>query len=183
MANSKSKVVRFAFASDPRYVSYRRTTVRLGAAMLMFLALFNGLDLVLYPLYAAFEATLTGKAMTVAASIYDMLIYALAFMLPVLFYRLITPKGERIPLPLDTTAPRKLILLVPAALAVIYCTALANGYLLDLIGLSASSSAYPDPDPAFAPYEAVLLYISVSLIPAFCEEFLFRGLILSPLRP
>ena len=183
MANSKSKVVRFAFASDPRYVSYRRTTVRLGAAMLMFLALFNGLDLVLYPLYAAFEATLTGKAMTVAASIYDMLIYALAFMLPVLFYRLITPKGERIPLPLDTTAPRKLILLVPAALAVIYCTALANGYLLDLIGLSASSSAYPDPDPAFAPYEAVLLYISVSLIPAFCEEFLFRGLILSHLMP
>lgn len=183
MANSKPKVVRFAFAADARFVAYRRTTMRLGAAMLMFLALFNGLDLVLYPLFAIFEAMLTDKAMIVAMSIYDMLIYALAFMLPVLFYRLITPKGERIPLPMDTTAPRKLMLLVPAALAVVYCAALANGYLLDMIGLSAPAIAHPEPNPAFATYEAVLLYISVSLIPAFCEEFLFRGLALSHLMP
>ncbi len=183
MANSKPKTVRVAFAADARFVSYRRTTLRLGAAMLIFLALFNGLDLVLYPLFAIFEATLTGKAMIVAMSIYDMLIYALAFMLPVLFYRLITPKGERIPLPMDTTAPSKLILLIPAALAVVYCAALANGYLLDMIGLSAPAVAYPEPNPAFATYEAVLLYISVSLIPAFCEEFLFRGLVLSHLMP
>lgn len=183
MSRSQPKVKRLAFAADARYVSYRRTTMRIGAAMLMFIALFTGLDLVLYPVYGAMELLLQGKALIIASHIYEMLIYALAFMLPVLFYRLITPKSERIPLPLDTFAPRKLLLLIPAAIAIIYCAALANAYMLDLLGLSAPPSAYPDPNPELAPYEAVLLYLSISLIPAFCEEFLFRGLVLSHLMP
>ena len=39
------------------------------------------------------------------------------------------------------------------------------------------------PMAPMAPYEIVLNFIVISIVPGFCEEFLFRGAILSNLRP
>ena len=168
---------------DGRYVAYRRTTGRLGIAMLLFMMLFSGLDYVLFPILGLIDLLPQGTAQDVGYEIYAMLVYALSFMLPVLLCRLITPKQERAPLPLGAVAPRKLGLLIPAAIAVVYCAALTNGYLVEALGLSAPATSYPVPDGSYPTHTAVLLYISVALVPAFCEEFLFRGLVMTHLLP
>lgn len=167
--------------SDKRSLEYRQTTGRIGVAMLVFLALFAGLTFVADLLAEILFFRLSMKSYIVTTELIDMTAYLLSFMLPVLVYRLLSPKERRIPMALSPRLPRKLWLIIPAALAITYCAALANAYWIRLFGLSGGSS-YPAAD-ALEPYEAVLLYMSVAIVPAFCEEFLFRGLILPELLP
>lgn len=160
---------------------YRRTTGRIGIAMLVFLALFSGSSLVSALISEALFPHVSAKAYTVVAELLDMAAYLLSFMLPVLVYRLLSPREGRIPMALSPRIPRRLWLVIPAALAITYCAALANAFLIRTMGLS-SGASYPVPE-GMQPYEAVLLYMSVAIVPAFCEEFLFRGLILPELLP
>jgi membrane protease YdiL (CAAX protease family) len=168
-------------AQDDRAREYRRTTGRIGVTMLVFLALFSGLHYVSDWIAEALLLFMSPKPYAVAVELIDMAAYLLSFMLPVLVYRLLSPKEGRIPMALSPRLPRRLWLVLPAALAVVYCSALANAFLIRALGLAGSSS-YPVPE-GMQPYEAVLLYMSVAIVPAFCEEFLFRGLILPELLP
>ena len=163
--------------------AYRRTTNRLGAALLLLVGLHLGLDMLLSPLLDHFSPFWGSTQATLAREFTDMAIRVLSFLLPALFYRLITPTFERSPLLLEPKLPRRTALIVPACLAIIYCAAITNGFLIRLLGLSANSPSYQAPDASMAPWAAVLAFIGTAVIPAFCEEFLFRGLVLSQLLP
>ena len=167
---------------DERSAEYRRTTGRIGVAMLVFLALFSVLHSLGDMIAPALFLRLSAKSYAVVTELISMVAYLLSFMLPVLVYRLLSPKEARIPMALSPTLPRRLWLVIPAALAITYCAALANAYFIRIFGLSGTGSSYPAAD-ALQPYEAILLYMSVAIVPAFCEEFLFRGLILPELLP
>ena len=167
---------------DDRTCEYRRTTGRLGVIMLVFLALFSGLGYVGDLLLVVIFPYTTGKSFTVISELIDMTVYLLSFMLPVLVYRLLSPRRERIPMMLEASLPRSLWLVLPAAIALVYCAAVANAFFVRALGLSGVSSSSPTAE-ALQPYEALLLYMASALVPAFCEEFLFRGLILPELLP
>lgn len=166
---------------DEHSQAYRRTTGLIGVTMLVFLALFTSLHYVSGILAEYLFLRMGGKSYTVVTEIVDMVVYLLSFMLPVLIYRLLSPRKGRLPMALSPHLPRRLWLVLPAALAMVYASALANAFLVRALGLSGGTS-YPVPD-TMQPYEAVLLYMSVAIVPAFCEEFLFRGLFLRELLP
>ena len=162
--------------------AYRRTTNRLGAALLLAVGLHLGLaELLMPPVSVLLPLQGTAWAALVP-ELLDMLVRVLSFLLPALFYRLITPASERFPLLLEPKLPRKTALIVPSCLAIIYCAAITNGFLVRLLGLSASTSSYL-PDAGMAPTSAVLSFIATAVVPAFCEEFLFRGLVTCQLLP
>ena len=167
---------------DDHAHEYRRTTGRLGVIMLVFLALFSGLGYVGDLLLVVIFPHTTGKSFTVVIELINMTVYLLSFMLPVLVYRLLSPRRERIPMMLEPRLPRHLWLVLPAAIALVYCTAIANSFFVRALGLTGVSSSAPAVD-ALQPHEAILLYMATALVPAFCEEFLFRGLILPELLP
>jgi membrane protease YdiL (CAAX protease family) len=169
-------------ATDDHTRNYRRTTGRIGVTMLVFLALFTVLNELSMLATDGLFLLLDGRSYTIAVELIDMAAYLLSFMLPVLVYRLLSPKEGRIPMALSPSLPRRLWLVLPAALAMVYCAALANAFLIRTLGLSGAGPSYPIPD-SMQPYEAVLLYMSVAIVPAFCEEFLFRGLFLTELLP
>ena len=160
---------------------YRRTTARLGLAMLFMLLLFEGLNR---------AADLIGKSLqyqdeiakAVTQQLMDGAAYLLAFLLPVLLLHIITPPRERCVLPLSPRLPRRLWLILPAGLGVIYTAAMMNGILLDWLGLSAPAAGVQWVE-GMPLYEGVLLFLASALIPAFCEELLFRGAALSALLP
>ena len=162
---------------------YRRTTNRLGASLLLTIGLHIGLDLFLAPMLAIFAPNLTLTQATLIEELTDMLIRLLAFLLPALFYRWITPKERRSPMLLEPKMPKDTALIIPAAMAIIYCAAITNSFLTRSLGLSAGSPSYAVPDTSMPPYLAVLSFMATAVIPAFCEEFLFRGLVVSQLLP
>lgn len=162
--------------------AYRRTTGRLGASLLLAVGLHLGLA-ELFSLLVSPTPPFRGTVWAaLVPELLDMLVRVLSFLLPALFYRLITPAREQSPLLLEPKLPRKTALIITACLAIIYCAAITNGFLVRLLGLSASAPSYL-PDASMAPWAAVLSFMATAVIPAFCEEFLFRGLVTSQLLP
>ncbi len=172
-----------AAAMDDRYMGYLNTTRKLGVAMLSFLLIYTGLTFFRTPVYTFFYLYMGENASRVFGQLADMVFYALSFMLPVAIYRWMTPRALRIPMPLSPKISRDVWLVIPAGVAIIFCMAQANSTLLELLGVTGAGSAYPTPDPTLPPDQAVLLYMAVAVVPAFCEEFLFRGLALTQLLP
>ncbi len=162
--------------------AYRRATARVGTTMLIMLALFYGLNGVADWLS---EVLLIRADAVTNAVVYELLddgAYLLSFMLPVLFLRIMTPASERAIMPTSPRLPRRLWLLLPAGLAIIYVAATTNTLILKWLGVSSSSSGFQLIEGMEA-YEGVLLYLASVLVPAFCEEFLFRGAVLGTLLP
>ena len=174
--------MRLAHRTD-REREYRRTVNRLGGALLLLIGLRIGMDLIFAPVIDVliYDADLTTQTLILALS--DIACCLLAFVLPLLFYRWITPKDQRIPLLLEPKTPRDTALIIPAAMAIIYCAAITNAFLTRFLGLSPGSPSYATPDTSMPPYLAVLSFLATAVIPAFCEELVFRGLVVSQLLP
>lgn len=112
--------------------------------------------------------------------------YLATFMLPVLFLRLILRRGGCAVRPMECSASisPQLPFLVFASVALCFSAAQINALLLEVIDYSSFTSEVLLPgDGPMAPYAAVLYFIVISVVPAFCEEFLFRGAILENLLP
>lgn len=162
--------------------SYRRTVTRIGITMLIMLVLFYGLnwatDLVCHAMLIHVDAV----SNAVVRELFDSAAYLLSFMLPVLFLRMMTPVPERGIMPLSPKLPRRMWPRLLAGLAMIYTCATANAVVLEWLGLAPSNSNFQLVE-GMPPYTAVLLYLSSVIVPAFCEEFLFRGAVLASLMP
>ncbi len=175
------------FCSLPAYDQtkdgqYRCVTNRLGAALLLFLALFFGLDLAAETICDSALARLDETTATVVGELCDSTAYLLSFMLPVFFFHIMTPSEQRQTMLLEPKLPRQLYLILPAGIAVIYTAAVFNAFLMRQLGLEEVSQT-PYWANGMPVYEGVLLFIASVLVPAFCEEFLFRGAVMSALLP
>lgn len=162
--------------------SYRRATTRIALTMLVMLTLFYGLNWTADLLCDVMLLHADAVSEAVAREMFDSAAYLLSFMLPVLFLRMMTPVSERTTMPTSPKLPRRLWLLLPAGLAIIYVCAITNSVFLGWIGLSPSNSGFQWTE-GMAAHEAILFYLASVLVPAFCEEFLFRGAVLAALLP
>ena len=112
--------------------------------------------------------------------------YMLTFMLPVWFlHRFLKRSGCTVhPMELLPHVSPMLEPIIFAGVTVSFAMAQLNASIVDLFGYSEFlSELMEESTAATAPYEIVLNFIVISVVPAFCEEFLFRGAILSNLRP
>ena len=170
--------------TDHQY--YKAVMSAIGRTMLIFLLFFN-----IYAVGISFLAIVLDflPIGEVAYNVIYQLIYAagymLSFMLPVCFLRRFL-KGKGCAVQPMSLSPRLSPLLLPivfAGVTVCFSMAQINAYIVDLFGYSDFMSEMMGETVAMAPYEIVLNFIVLSIVPAFCEEFLFRGAILSNLRP
>lgn len=172
----------FIISRGMQDASYRRVTARIGITMLIMLALFYGLNELADGLCDVMLIHADATSEAVVREVLDSAAYLLSFMLPVLFLRMMTPISERVVMPTSPKLPPRLWLLLPAGLAIIYIASMTNSIILEWLGLSSSGSGFQLIE-GMKPYEAVLLYLASVLVPAFCEEFLFRGAVLGALLP
>ncbi len=165
---------------------FRRLCLKIGAAMLFHHVMINvvtsGVSLLLEILHEG--GWWEERTYTVIYELIYGAMYLLSFMLPVAFFRLLSRRDEPVSMGMEPTMPWKSLLFVPAVIGVNLGFAYLNHLLmlmLELIGipniLNMITETYVYPE------EYVLLHMTVSLVPAFCEEFLFRGLICARLRP
>ena len=167
----------------PKELAYCRTTNRLGAALLVFLVLFSFLPRLSAPIDAWVRYALPADVAYSVIDVLDSLTYFLSFALPVLAFRLFARKETRVPICLSPVLPRHTPLLVLAGIAVIHATAIINSWISDLLLYSEFSSEVLWDTTTMTDYQGVLMFIGTAIVPAFCEELLFRGLVLSNLQP
>ena len=170
-------------AYTPR-THYLQTLNRMGWSMLIFIGLFNTTttfsttilaikDYVTSPLWNAILTALYG----VLAS----LCYIAPFFLTGLIYYAMSRRIRTERLSLDLHIPREFPLWVFVGLAVLTAAAYINSQFCTLIGYTVpidmlTSGAYDSPT-------VVIQYMTVAIAPAFAEEFLFRGVFYTNLRP
>ena len=163
---------------------YKSLTLRLGFALLLMLVLLQGLMTVLAFAQMLFQAVFIEKAADILYwSLYN-LIYLASFMLPVPFFMLISGKKKREPIHFEVRFPPRFALMVCACVGMILAAGQVNSLLLaPFSGESASTDMILDMVGADKGYMVVLVFVMIVIVPAFCEEFLFRGLVLGNLLP
>ena len=167
----------------PVDISYRKMTNRIGIALVAFLLLFDYLGLLFEPLIAWAEATMSDDGAYAVADVCDSIEYLLAFILPGILLYLITPRKERVPLMFSATLPRGSAWLILIGMLVISVSSIVNSWMVSVFEYNSFSGEILWETSTMQDYEGVLLFISTAIVPAFCEEFLFRGMICNQLRP
>lgn len=115
----------------------------------------------------------------IEASILNSFLYLFCFMMPVLFFRIISRRHPVQDMKLGIKMDAESLLWIPAGVGLILPVAILNNELLSFIDFGkVFSSSKLD-----SPWAVVLEFIGTALVPAVCEEFLFRGCIESNLMP
>lgn len=162
---------------------YKRTVTRLGIALLLFEALFFVQILVLAVLSLLLPLFLTPVAEKVTNGVVSGLLYALSFLLPILFYRHLSRDEAVQPIRAREPMPRKTVLYVLFGLAVVSAAAYLNARIVELFEHSFAVQGAVEEAQALTDLDLVLLFFTLAVVPAFVEELLFRGLVLSNLLP
>ena len=163
---------------------YKRLTLRLGFAMLLLFVLLQGLMTLLGLGQLLFEAFLTEKVADVLYwGLYNVF-YFVSFMLPVPFFFLISRKEKPQRMCFDIRFPKHFWLLSIACVGMITAAGQINNLLLaPFTGQSESTDMILELISSDRSYMVVLVFVMIVIVPPFCEEFLFRGLVLGNLLP
>lgn len=168
-------------------LKFKHLMSSIGATMLIFLGLINLFGVA----YSGVSVLLSFLPISpIAANVIDQLFYAVgylvSFMVPVAFLHLFLKKKKMVRVPMDLS-PRLspyLPMMILAGMAISFSAAQINAAMVSIFDYSSFSSEFLwGEEMQMAPYEIVLNFIVMSVVPGFCEEFLFRGAILSNLRP
>ena len=162
--------------------NYRDSINRIAFALLIFEALF-----LLFGVVMGVVPYLTGALSARAADILYELVYALlyaaVFTIPVFCFHFFSGSKKVVPMYLERRLPRETPLYIFAGIATVTAAAYVNSYIVSVFDYSAFSEEVLWTQSASSNYQLILMFLTMAVVPAFVEEFLFRGLILSNLLP
>ena len=166
---------------------YQGVIAAIGRTMLIFFALLNVLSIV----SVIFDSVVYSFPMSYAARVISSQLvygacYMLSFMLPVLFLRMWIKRRKFQPQPMyfEVRWSPYLPLMILSGITICYATATVNQTLTSVFDIFAPAEELVSSGFAsMEPYEIVLQFIVICVVPGFCEEFLFRGAILTNCLP
>lgn len=166
----------------PFELQYKRTVTRLGIALLFFEALFFAQTIVLSVLTLTLPLFLPPIGEQIVYGVASGLLYALVFISPIWLYRWLSKDDAVQPMRAREPMPRQTALYVLFGLAVVSAAAYLNSLIVGLFDFGSVSDAVMG-ETGSSDLELVLLFFTLAVVPAFVEELLFRGLVLSNLLP
>lgn len=159
---------------------YRNVMFRIGAAMLIHTLLIN----LLYGAWVYFPIEgLSEKSYFVFCSLFDSFSYLFSFLFPAWFFYKISYKKNIVPPWCEVRITGSYPLMLFAGLGVILLFQYVNYYAVELFEYSKIYEPVDNLGIFNENYKLILSIISIAIVPAFCEEFLFRGVIISNLSP
>ena len=163
---------------------YKKIANCTGICLCIFLVAFYFLNTTL-SIASAFTMFMSEDIGFSIISVLQMIAYLASFIVPALILRaLLKNAGLQQPSGLKFRLPASSLLLIPAAIAVALASAYLNSWLLSPFDISdAYSELVGTSAEPYAAYEILIMFVSTALVPAVCEEFLFRETILSNLLP
>ncbi len=174
-------------ATASRNTLYRKTLGRMGWSMLLFIGLFFLFTLISEICQPVIHNQSLGlnpfwsSVVTAACGMLSAICYMAPFFLTGVFYCSISRHAHTERILFEPRLPREFPLLILAGMAILTTGAYINSWFCNLIGYS-----MPENMTVAENYDrpaVIVLYMTVSLAPAFAEEFLFRGVFYTNLRP
>ena len=157
--------------------SYRSTANRVGWCLCIMVGMMYLTQPVWSSLFQLFDLFLTREGSFLVGTLVDTLSYLSYFMVPAILFYPMSRRKSPAPIKCEVKVPATIPLFILGGMSVILIFAWINGIIMQMIGYAYTASSLGASDP-----EAIYLYITVALAPAFCEEFLFRGVIYGNLR-
>ena len=161
---------------------YAGATLRISLTLVLFLLL-----MLLRGVAAAFLPTLTAglsdASAQVAETLLQALCYALCFLLPAWAFFLWPNDTHAVPLDLSPRMPRGVLHYVFFGVAVTGAAAFFNAQIVNIFHYGDFSSEVLWESEVASNLQLALMLVELVVVPAFVEELLFRGVILSNLLP
>lgn len=166
---------------------YRQIISSMGIAMLALIFLMDVAGLLQIPFQKALDVSVPDPiAVEVASQLFYAGCYLLVFMLPAAVLKLsIQKRGLSYhPMKAELRLSRYLPVILLGGILLIWTQSYINGALVSIFNYSAfSSEVLWQQGGEMYGYRIVLQFLVAALVPAFCEEFLFRGAVLTNLLP
>lgn len=157
---------------------YKNTMLKIGIAMLIFAALFDIVSVVYTILYFALPGLLGDIAADVVTQLFYGAMYLTAFIVPAFILCAMCGKNI-IAEPLERKVPVNSAVYIFAGITLITAMAYINSLIVSFLGISSGGA---EMEGASADnYTFILAFITTAIVPAICEEFLFRGAIMHSL--
>ena len=165
--------------------NFKKAINKIGLAMILFFAFINVFVFIQSKISTSLSSILPYDISYIISELLYGLAYFSSFVLPGCILYLMIGKNKKtdsllnpvLPSPLDVAA------YIFASIAMIVTMAVINANLVSVFKYSEYSSEYIWGNEPLQAYQVILSFITSALIPAFAEEFLFRGAILSALKP
>lgn len=170
---------------EPYAKEYKRIANYTGLCLVLFIVIFYATN-VATAVVAVFIPPFVGEDIYYSlVSVGQMIAYLSSFIIPALILRAILKRSGTLQPPrLELKLPKGSLLLIPAAISLALASAYINSWLLSGFGTSdAYSELLGVSSEPYELYEILIMFVSIAVVPAICEEFLFRGTILSNLLP
>jgi len=162
---------------------YRKVIGSIGVSLLFFLLFINVFQVVL-TVFSFFlpENSVYGEVIYQSAYAIG---YLASFMAPVAIMRYLIGRNRYAFRPMYTTVrfPKIALLAIPLGVALVSSAAYINMSIVNIFGFDNIMDLLYESESSLQPYQIVLQFITVCLVPGFCEEFLFRGAILTNCLP
>ena len=166
----------------PQEKQYKQTVNRIAIALLFFLLMFNVQGVILGVL-TILLSPLSLVWYNVTYELISGLLYAATFCVPVALFFAIPMGAPTQPMRLSYRMPRGTLVYVFFGLSVISVAARVNALLVSVFDYASFSEEVLWDTATSSNYELILLFFTLAVVPAFVEEFLFRGVVLSNLLP
>ena len=161
---------------------YRGTLIRIGASMLMLLLMFNVLFVIQSAVGEVLEKLLDYQSYYIVYQLLYGLTYAAVFFIPVAFFYILGGRRSQ-PVLTQVRLDRQFPLMLVASVAVILCAATINYYFMETVHFSEFTRVFIQDDPLDTNYKLVMAVFTSAIVPAFVEELLFRGVVLTNILP
>ncbi len=165
---------------------YRRTVTSIGIAMLSLWLLMNGNSVLLPIIQRGIREVVSSEiSANVLYQLYYAATYLFIFTIPAMILRKLISRSGYPCLPTQACfrVSRYLPAIVLGGIFLIFVQSCLNEALVSIFNYAAFSEQVLWGDGEIHGYEIILKFIVAALVPAFCEEFLFRGAILTNLLP
>lgn len=168
---------------------YRRTCSYIAIAVLINTLLLQTLSTFVYSLVPLAEQSIFTFARTHGINAGDLYhayeetlmltAYLVSFMIPAFIFMFMTRKEGHEPMRLGVKLKPESPLVIIASIGIVLTSAYLNSIMVSFVDFS----PLYDTQPLDTPVKVLMSFISIAIVPAVCEEFLYRGCVLSNLLP
>lgn len=162
---------------------YKKTMLRVGAALLLWMIMFYGLAFVSAMVSEIIGEFCSPTVTEVVSSLISAAAYLAAFILASFLFHVIDKQSYDCPLRFTPILPKNSFAIIFAGVACTFALSFLNTIVVSMMGFSSPVEIFSYPAEYSSDVSLILQLISIGLVPAFCEELLFRGVILSNLMP
>ena len=163
---------------------YKQVTSAIGVSLIFLVVFTQGILFTVPSLLESLLEPLGTKISYTVSMLSQIILYLASFMIPAFILRkMLKKRGACEPMRLEFKMTPDALWLVPAGIAVCYAASVVNTLIMSLVIPTEALNSLMGQTEPYRPYQIVLQLIATALVPAVCEEFLFRGAIASSLLP